>query len=216
MLRRLCAFVALLLAFPLAANAGSISSGFTGTHGSMGAFVDVTATNGINVTGFDMNLADTSMTVSVYIKAATGATTLADTTNAAAWTLFASNIAVTGNGQGVATHVQLTNPIPIAAGQTKAIYLVTSSNGDIFNFCCEAPGGVTSASNADASFIGAYESHALFGTTYNGWGFEGTVYYDLASPAAPVPTLSEWGQIVLALVLLAAGGWYLRRGKNQA
>jgi hypothetical protein len=31
----------------------------------------------------------------------------------------------------------------------------------------------------------------------------------------PVPTLSEWAQYVLALMLLLAGGWYLRRTKDR-
>ncbi len=210
MIRKFVLFAALLLAIPVASAQGTLSTGFAGTHGSRGAFVDITAIAALSVTSFAMNLATGPVTVSVYTKS--GATAGSEDT-AGAWTLY-TTVAVTGNGQGTGTGV-LIPPFAIGAGQTYAFYLVTDADGKIFN----ANGPVSSASNADISFAGNYESHGLFASTYNGWGFQGTVCYNGGDcgaapaplPQQPVPTLSEWALIVMSLLLAVFAAVHLRR-----
>ena len=208
-IRRFVLFAALLLAIPLASAQGSLSVGFGGAHASQGAFVDITASRALSVNGFAMNLATGPVTVTVYTKSGT---TAGSEETPGAWSLY-TTVAVTGNGQGTGTGVAIP-PFPIGAGLTYAFYLVTDTDGKIYN----ADGPITGASNADMSFTSAYESHGLFTDTYNGWGFQGTVCYDGADcGAAPVyvptevPTLSEWGMIGLSLLVAALAAVQLRR-----
>lgn len=215
MMRRLAFLAALLLVAPLALAQGTVSTGFTGSHSSRGAFVDVAATSALSVTSFAMNLAVGPVTVSVYTKATPGATTSGDTTNAAAWTLL-TTVNVTGNGQGTGTGVAIP-AVGIGAGQTQAFYLVTDADGKLFN----ANGNVTTASNASMSITGAWESHGLFSNAYNGWGFMGAVCYNGADCGAvappppqvsqPVPTLSEWVMIAMSMSLAGMALVRLRR-----
>jgi len=216
MIRRLAAFAALLLAAPLALAQGTVSTGFAGTHASRGAFVDVAAMSALSVTSFAMNLASGPVTVTVYRKTALGATTSGDTTNAGAWTQVAV-VSVTGNGPGTGTGVGIPS-VAVGAGQTQAFYLVTDADGKIYN----ANGNITTASNASMSITGAWESHGLFASTYNGWGFQGTVCYNGADCGAvtpvpppqalqPIPTLSEWAMIAMSMALAGMALLRLRR-----
>jgi hypothetical protein len=217
MIRKLMLFAALLLAIPLASAQGALTVGFAGTHPSRGAYVDITASRALSVTSFGMNLATGPVTVSVYTKS--GATAGSEATSGA-WTLL-TTANVTGKGQGTSTGVSIP-AFAIGAGQTYAFYLVTDTDGKLFN---GSGSGVTSGtSNADMSWISRYESHGLFSITYNGWPFQGTVCYDggdcgAAAPVAPteIPTLSEWGMLLLSLLVagLAAARLY-RRNRGMA
>jgi hypothetical protein len=215
MIRRLAFFAALLLGAPLALAQGTVSTGFAGAHASRGAFVDVAATSALSVTSFAMNLATGPVAVTVYTKAAAGATASGDTTNAGAWTLL-TTVNVTGNGQGIGTGVAIP-AVAVGAGQTQAFYLVTDADGKLFN----ANGNITTASNASMSITGAWESHGLFSNTWNGWGFQGTVCYNGADCGAvapppprisePIPTLSEWAMIAMSMALAGMALVRLRR-----
>jgi hypothetical protein len=217
MIKRIAVLAALLFTISLASAQGTLTVGFAGTHSSRGAFVDVTAVAALNVTSFAMNLAAGPVAVTVYTRTAAGATQSGDTTSAGAWTLL-TTVNVTGNGQGVATGVTIPS-VAVGAGQTRAFYLVTNADGNIFN----ANGPTTGASNAAMSFAGNWESHGLFASTFNGWGFQGTVCYDggfcgaAAPPVAiqtPIPTLSEWALIAMMLLLGGVAMIQLRR-RNQ-
>lgn len=217
MIKRFVFLAAWLLAIPVASAQGTLSVGFAGTHGSQGTFVDVTASAGgaINVTSFAMNLATGPVTVTVYTKIAPGATTSGDSDTPAAWSLL-TTVNVTGNGQGTGTGVAIPS-VAVGAGQTQAFYLVTDANGKLFN----SEGPITSASNSAASFNSAWESHALFASTYNGWGFQGAVCYNgadcgaLAPPpprtSQPIPTLSEWAMIAMSMAVAGLALVRLRR-----
>lgn len=152
----------------VAADTGSLSVGFAGTHLSSGAYTDFTAAVDLTLTGFDLNLVTGSVTVDIYYKAGTAT---GFTSTPGAWTLLAS-VPVMGNGQGVATYVAIPG-ISIAAGETYAVYFY--ADNQIYN----ADGPITGASNAHLTIVGAWENHGapFGGAIYNGWGWQGTAYY---------------------------------------
>jgi hypothetical protein len=217
MIRRLMLLAALLLAAPLAMAQGVLSAGFAGTHGSRGAYIDISATSALNVTGFAMNLQTGPVTVTVYTKSGT---TAGSEATSGAWTLW-TTVNVTGKGQGSGTGVAIP-PFAIGAGQTYAFYLVTDTDGKLFNGCCDS--ATSAASDATMSWISRYESHGLFSVTYLGWPFQGAVCYNggdcgAAAPVAAteIPTLSEWGMILLSLLVAGFAAAHLyRRNRGMA
>jgi hypothetical protein len=185
---------------------GSLSVGFAGTHGSQGAFLDVTANQDLNITSFDLNLGTGSVDVTIYHKV--GATTLADTTNSGAWTFY-QTVSVTGAGQGTGTNVPIT-PFPIASGQTVAFFIASDTDGLLFN--ADGDGVTSGASDSAMTIFSAFEAHGIFTNSYEGWPWQGTVNYDTGfAPNVPIPTLSQWGVILLALML---GFIALRAGRS--
>lgn len=200
-------FILLFSVVGVNAAPGSLSVGFTGTHATRGGFLDVTVNQDLEITGFDLNLAQGSQTIEIYYKS--GATTLADTTNSGAWTLH-DTVVVTGNGQGVASSVSIT-PFAMSSGQTVAFYTVSDTDGDMFN---ESGDGATSgASDAAMTILSAFESHGLFSGAYQGWPWQGTVHYNTLDLVAPtsIPTMSVWGLGILAGLLGLIG---MRRRMN--
>jgi hypothetical protein len=218
-IKKIVVFAALLLAVPLAHAQGALSVGFGGTHASRGAYIDVTNTGGTshNVTGFALNLGTGSRTISIYTKSGTAAGFL---TSSGAWTLYAT-VNVTGKGQGTGTGIAIP-AFAIGTGQTYSFYVVSDTDGTLYNSCCDS--AVNGAGDGNMSWTSGWESHGLFATTYTGWPFQGTVCYDggdcgAAAPYVPVevPTLSEWTLIALSLlVALAAAAHLQRRNRRTA
>lgn len=202
--------VLLLALFPALSQAapGSLSVGFAGAHSSQGAFLDVTANQDLDITSFDLNLGTGSIDVTIYHKV--GATTLADTTNSGAWTMY-ETVNVTGVGQGTGTNVPIT-PFAIASGQTIAFFIAADTDGLLYNASGEL---VTSgASDTAMTIFSAFEAHGIFTASYQGWPWQGTVNYDTGSGStAPVPTLSQWSVILLTLMLAFIGLSATRRAR---
>ena len=187
------------------AQAGSISTGFDGAHETRGAFVDVTPTRNMQITGFALHMNAVPATIDVYTKP--GATTSATASDPTAWTLL-TTVEIDGNGPGVGTGINIP-AVSINAGDTVAFYLVSDQDGKML--VSNSP--VTSASNADVTIEGNFESHGLFTSVFAGWGFLGTVCYDggdcgaaASIPPLPVPfTSGLWVLLLLsALMLLMA------------
>ena len=213
MIKSFIAAVALLFAIPIAsvqAAPGSLSVGFAGTHASQGTYVDISAHESMNITGFGLNLASGPVTVTIYYKLNS---TAGFEGNSGAWTLL-TTVPVAGNGQGTPTNISI-SPFSLGPPGTFAFYIVTDADGKIFNFPDgPAPSGVTTADDGAVGIYSAYESHGVFTNTNNGWGFQGTVYYDTTGApraTAAVPTLSEWGLIVLSFLVAAFALLHVRR-----
>lgn len=204
----------LVLFYPALSQAasGSLSVGFAGTHGSRGAFLDITANQDLQVTSFDLNLGVGSVDITIYQKV--GATTVADTTNPGAWTTY-QTVNVTGVGQGTGTNVPI-NPFPITNGQTIAFLITADTNGVFFN--ATGDGATSSATDAAMSIFSAFETHSPFdpSSTYEGWPWQGTVNYNIGAvpvSATPVPTLSQWGVILLVILLGFVGVKFRKMGE---
>jgi hypothetical protein len=167
---RRVAFATALLCASSAAFAGSLptNDGFQNS-GRQGMYFDLTATNDLTITNFNVNGVQGDWTV--YYKDGTYAGSELDM---GAWTLLGS---ATVGGDNLLNVGGLT----IHAGQTKALYIFDFSGWQNYD------DGFEVHSNADLTFAGGTGNYGFFDNTLADRVWSGTVNYNLNGSPAPEP-----------------------------
>ena len=126
----------------------TLETTFAGGNGLDGAMFDINAINEVTINSFDVNL-DTGITddIEVYYKSGTWQGFEED---AAAWTLLGT-ANVTSAGDGLPTPLNLNLGQTIAAGETGAFYVTTTSGG--MNYTDGTTTGDVFASDANIEFL---------------------------------------------------------------
>ena len=153
----------------------TLETTFAGGNGLDGAMFDIVAINDVTINSFDVNL-DTGITddVEVYYKSGTWVGFEED---AASWTLLGT-ANVTSAGDGLPTPLNLSLGQAIAAGDTGAFYVTTTSGG--MNYTDGTATGAVFASDDNIEFLeGAGKSYPFGASTFDPRVFNGNIIYDV-------------------------------------
>lgn len=108
---------------------GQLTTLYAGNNGQDGIMFDVTASQSIVVTSFDIDAYGNTHDYEIYYKAGSH---VGSENNAGAWTLLGSANNVAGNPRNSPTTVPITVSVAMCAGETHAFYITsTSSSGSI-------------------------------------------------------------------------------------
>jgi hypothetical protein len=198
------------LTAPIAtAQIGSLTTGYEWDSGwAAGPFFDITASVPLSIAGFDMYFKGTlNRNVSVYYKAGTY---VGSETTPGAWTLLGT-VNVSPGGDGTATAVNL-GGVSIPTGQTYGFYVWdnlgtggTDGGGLILKHF------PTNHSNAQMTLSSNdYTISGLFTGPGSGWGWQGTVYYQVVQSIPVLGTTALAGFTALVLFL----GWFALRQRS--
>ena len=152
---------------------GSLTTSFATNNGcSAGVMFDITASNPVSITGFDVNTSSsvgTATTLNVYYIA--NNTFLSNSGNQGLWTLHASVNAISA-GAAAPTVISLPSSIDIASGETYAIYIEYAANYITGNGTNQVYG------NSDITITAGYGLCSPFELIPNSPRvFSGTVHY---------------------------------------
>lgn len=150
---------------------------FQGGNNQWGAMFDLTASNSIEITGFDVFPVTNLGTADIEIMYKTG-TFVGAEANAGAWTTIGT---ATGLEENKPVHVALTSPLAVAPGQTMGIY-VRRLDGYVFYSNSTAVGSVYST-DANLTVKVGKGIEGSFGTTYNNRMLNTIVHYEVENPA---------------------------------
>ena len=195
-----------ILSFSTITSAASLTTLFAANNSFAGNTFDIEANKQIRITGFDVNLSDqgTSANVGVYYKLGTS---VGFTDDAGAWTLLGSDTVIS-NGPDNPTPLDI-GGLTLQPGQLYGIYIFVTDYDTSDVFMLYTNGGPTTYSNDDITLTTyAGQGTPIFsGNDFNYRQWNGTIYYDIYA----IPTLSEWGMIIFALLLGGSALWYMRR-----
>ena len=129
LLRQPCLFtiaiVFLFVSAPMAPGQLSLTTLFMSDNGQNGNMFDITATTGVLIQSFDINLNPGVHDMEVY--AVTSLTSfVGKETNPLAWTLIGSATGVISNGDGIPTPLPININVSLPPGQTAGFYLTTT------------------------------------------------------------------------------------------
>lgn len=183
---------------------GSLTTLFAQNNGYAGNMFDVEVTTPLSIVGMDINV-ENQATSSVWVYYRQG-TCVGNEQNPALWTLYGQDTAVTPNGPNVPTPVNITGPT-LDPGQVYGFFVYVDYPTLRINY---TNGPATVYSNADMSITThcGNASPMFTGSVFQDRMWNGTIYYDTA---LSIPTLSQWGLIVFAALLLTAGLVFMRR-----
>ncbi|WP_339702463.1 HYR domain-containing protein, partial [uncultured Marixanthomonas sp.] len=153
----------------------TLETTFAGGNGLDGNMFDIVAINEVTVNSFDVNL-DTGITddIEVYYKSGTWEGFEED---AAAWTLIGT-ANVTSAGDGLPTPLNLSLGQTIAAGDTGAFYVTTTSGG--INYTNGTANGTVFASDDNIEFLeGSGKSYPFGASTFDARVFNGNIIYEV-------------------------------------
>ncbi|MCT8340831.1 HYR domain-containing protein [Flavobacteriaceae bacterium TK19130] len=156
----------------------SLETTYAGGNGLDGAMFDVNVLNDVTFQTFNVNL-DTGITVDmeVYYKMGTWQGFEEDPS---AWTLIETTN-VTSAGDGLPTPLGLNMDLAIAAGETVAFY-VTSTSGGV-NYTNGTTTGAVFASDDNIEFLeGSGKSYPFGASTFAPRIFNGDIIYDVGPP----------------------------------
>ncbi len=161
---------------------------------------DVTATNTITISCFDVNLPALSLGgYEIYFKPGSY---VGSETNAASWTLIGSEGSLLSLGLNVATPLSIPVNKTILAGQTFAFYITASNPILSTGLLTTTNSGYTAiTSNSEMTVFGGVGISYPFGTVSANRSFNGTVHYLLGDPL-PVTLLDFTAVKVNESVLL--------------
>jgi hypothetical protein len=185
MIKRFC----LLLAFSIAplhtVSAASLTTTYDCCLGQEGNMFDVlVADNDLYVTGFDVNLGYGNYDLALY---SIDGTWQGSENTAANWSLL-STTTVSSTGPGVATYADF-DDFWLSANSSTGLYITLTNNLDtgVMYYSNGSAVGNLWAANSDLQLLEGIGIEYAFGTTYSPRGWNGTVYYDVAPSAVPVP-----------------------------
>ncbi|WP_165805936.1 HYR domain-containing protein [Marixanthomonas spongiae] len=156
----------------------TLETTFAGGNGLDGNMFDIVAINEVVINSFDVNL-DTGTTddIEVYYKSGTWEGFEEDPS---AWTLIGS-ANVTSAGDGLPTPLNLDLGQTIAAGDTGAFYITTTSGG--MNYTNGTANGTVFVEDDNIQFLeGSGKSYPFGSSTFDARVFNGNIYYE-----APLP-----------------------------
>ncbi|MCB9187283.1 MAG: T9SS type A sorting domain-containing protein [Flavobacteriales bacterium] len=154
-----------------------LGTNFQGGNNQWGAMFDISATNSIEVTGFDVYAVNSLATASIEVLYKTG-TFVGSEANAGAWTTIGT---ATGLEEEKPVHVELTSPLAISPGQTMGIY-VRRLDGYVY-YSNETAVGDVYASDGNLTIKVGKGVEGSFGTTYNNRMLNTVVHYEVENPA---------------------------------
>ncbi len=164
--------------------ADSLSTIFAGNNGQNGNMFDIanTGTRGINITGFSQNFdvpEPTSISGFEFYTVA-GGVTLANRSNASAWTLISTTGSFTSNIRDTPTNVPFSTPFSIRLdpGERIGIYLTNQFTFAYSNFYTDGTAvGNVAATNSNLTIYEGYGVQYSFGPFYSPRIWNGTIFY---------------------------------------
>jgi hypothetical protein len=170
-----------------------LTTAFNADNGQSGNMFDVAvAGNALTVTGLDLNLSAGVWTIEVYQKSGTW---VGFSNNAAAWTLVSTHAGVVGAGVNNPTFLDVAD-FGLAAGTTGLYVTTTVPNAGLMNYTNGTGVGNVAASNADLAILEGAGISYPFGATFTPRIWNGSIYYNVATPTAVVPepfSVAIWG-----------------------
>ncbi len=162
----------------------TLTTTFANNNGASGNMFDLVALNDLVINSFDVNLDSGSSDMEVYFK--TGPY-LPSVNTAADWTLVGSVAGLVSAGPGVATPLGLSLGINVAAGETVAFY-VTSTTSTI-NYTNGSGTGALFASDANLEFYEGAGNTYPFLNNFNPRVFNGNIIYEVPA-LVPAPSIA--------------------------
>jgi hypothetical protein len=190
------------------AQAASLTTTFAGGNGQDGNMFEISALKTVIIRSFDGNLDPPSDDYRIYYKAGTY-TGFED--DPGAWTLVGTATNVTSNGENTPTPIPIDIDVTIPGGQTYSFYVTTEGAGSGVGYTDGTSEHAVYVSDANIEIREGIGIQYPFDDTYSPRVWNGTVYYDLAGPATPIPTMNEWGMIIFSLLLAGSAIWMMRR-----
>lgn len=172
---------------------------FTSDNGSAGNTFDLVATNPLTINSFDVNInspAGSTDSVAVYYRLGTA---VGNESNEAAWTLLGTDTNVTSQGDDAPTPVNI-GGLSLTPGQVYGIYisLLSYYNHAPNHFMRYTDGGPTDYNDGNLTLTtNTGERFPAFSSNTYPRQWNGNIHYSLDA----IPTLSEWGFIVLMILL---------------
>jgi hypothetical protein len=186
------AFAGLVLSISGFANAGLITTGFSGNMscGSCGNFFDVTIFDSdITLESLEVNIGSAQADILVYLKSGTYT---GFESNAASWTLMSTS-SVTGQGQGFSTFVDIMN-FTLSANSNYGMYIMQTVDENYYD------GISQTISNSDLQLsLGTSGINNFSTILYSPRTWNGTINY-----TAEVPEPSTLAILGLGLMGLAS------------
>lgn len=201
------AAVAVLLSSSLA-QAGSLTTLFSGGNNHNGNMFDIIAYNDLTVTGWDINFTNlgsgSTAPVEVYYRLG-GYSGHQDTPGD--WTFLGSTNA-TSNGPGTASPLNL-GGLNLLAGNTYGIYITATDTFLNYSNGTAGSEGTVYSSNSDLAItVGLGKAYA-FGSNFSPRIWNGTVFYETSNGngngdpnAVPTPAALGSGMMLLGAMLL--------------
>lgn len=156
-----------------ACSIDQLATPYNTNNGSAGNMFDVNALANIEVQGVEVSVGTATATVEVYHRPGTH---VGFENSSVGWTLAGSAM-VTGAGVDVPTPVPLALSIPIAAGQTHAFYVTTTTSA--IDYTNGTSVGTVLASNADLEILEGVGKSYPFGSTFTTRNWNGTLIYEV-------------------------------------
>ena len=156
----------------------NMNTPYNSNNGQRGCMFDITATNTITITNFDVNLyAGTTANYEVYYCPSTH---VGNENNAGAWTLLGAATGITSAGNNVPTPLPIIFSVTIPAGQTYSFY-VTNDFGAGTSYTDGTAVGNFLAADANMTVYEGVGKSYPFGLTFSVRNFNGTIYYDIGT-----------------------------------
>ena len=195
-------FLLLSSSFPILGKSFSLSTAFDSDNYADGNMFDVQVTNSVTITGFEINVL-TDREIMVYYKEGTH---IGSEGNPLDWTLLGT-INVISAGQDNPTPLPI-GGLTLIGGKTYAFYIAnTDESLGGFRYTTGTAIGNVLASDANLAILEGTGIDDDFGVgcLHPTRSWNGTIRYKIYT----IPTLSEWGLIILALLLMNLGALYL-------
>jgi len=162
----------------------SLITTYAGGNGHRGAMFDITATNTITITSFDVNLDNnTTPKMEVYYK--TGSY-VGFGTDPGPWTLLGSHDVIFNAGDGNPTPLPI-GGLTINAGETYGIYLTSANTTTSINYS-NIPPALTTYMDPNIVVNGGIAGEYPFNCTIAARMFNGTIHYILGSSSNGCPS----------------------------
>ena len=200
----------ILISLGVTVNAATLTTQFAQNNGYAGNTFDLVAATPLTIDSFDVNIekvVEATHTVDVYYRLGTA---VGNEGNFSAWTLLGSDTNVIPQGLDNPTPVNV-GGLSLTPGQVYGIYISLSSYGD--GRLVYTNGGPTIYSDANLKLTtNTGEGDPAFSLKIDSREWNGSIHYTLDSNT--IPTLNEWGMILLSLIMLASGIVMMRRRNN--
>ena len=162
----------------------SLITTYAAGNGHRGVMFDITATNTITITSFDVNLnSNTFPKMEIYYKYGSY---VGFGTDPSAWTLLGSHDVVNNAGAGNGTPLPI-GGLTINAGDTYGIY-VTSANATISINYSNIPPALTTYTDINIVVNGGLAGEYPFNCTISNRMFNGTIHYSLGTGGGGCPS----------------------------
>jgi hypothetical protein len=175
--------------FPVAANAGFLTTTFAGGNQFHGNMFDVTTFGSdLTITGLDVHLDSTGANVPIAVYYRTG-TYVGNATSSIGWTL-AGTTNVVSNGVGTPTFVDIAD-FNLSANSLYGMYVTVVATVNVPPYM-QYTNGNNTYSNSDLRIDAGIGHGGQFGSlgVFSPRTWNGTLYYDTFSPSNAVPAPS--------------------------